>query len=212
MIVGLTGGIGAGKSTVSRLLRALGATVIDVDAIGREVLEPGGQAESAVLAEFGPEVLGADGAINRAALAKVVFAEPQALKRLTSISHPAIDKVLTARLASLPSDTIAVLDMAVLAESELGRSDPRYSYTFVVTVEADREAREERAVTRGSDRTDVRRRMALQVTDEQRRALADEILTNNGTLEELSAQVDGLWARLQSLEARARGDEAAPSI
>jgi dephospho-CoA kinase len=180
LIAGLTGGIGAGKSTVAAMLADRGATVIDVDVVGRRVLEP-------------------DGAIDRAALARIVFADAEALGRLTAISHPAINEELVARLASLPNDAIVVLDMAVLAESELGRSDPTYRYTFVATVEASPELREDRAVARGSERADVRRRMAQQATDEQRRSIADVVLTNDGSAEDLTAQVDGLWGRLQVL-------------
>ncbi len=199
LIVGLTGGIGAGKSTVARLLAERGATVIDVDAVGRQVLEPGGRAEAGVAAEFGPQVVGAGGAIDRAALAAIVFAHADALGRLTAISHPAINEELVARLAVLPADTIAVLDLAVLVESQLGRSDPEYHYTFVVTVEAPSGLREDRAVARGSERADVRRRMAQQATDEQRRSIADVVITNDGSLDDLVAQVDALWGQLQKL-------------
>jgi dephospho-CoA kinase len=199
LIVGLTGGIGAGKSTVGRLLAEHGAVVIDVDAIGREVLEPGGRAEAGAVAAFGSRIVGRDGAIDRRAVAAIVFADREALDRLTAISHPAINEELVDRLSRLPDDTIAVLDLAVLAESQLGRVDPTYRYSFVVTVEAPAEVREERAVLRGNDRDDVRRRMAQQATDEQRRALADVVVTNDGSPEELAAQVDALWERLMSV-------------
>jgi dephospho-CoA kinase len=201
LIVGLTGGIGSGKSTAARLLADHGAVVIDVDAVGREVIAPGGRAVDAVVAEFGPGVLAPDGAVDRAAVARIVFADAEALSRLTAISHPAINDELVTRLAALPNDTIAVLDLAVLAESTLGRADPYYRYTFVVTVEAPAALREDRAVARGSERDDIRRRMAQQVTDDERRALADVVLTNDGTQEALAAQVDELW---DQLEARAK--------
>jgi dephospho-CoA kinase len=199
LIVGLTGGIGAGKSTVARLLAAHGAEVIDVDAIGRSVLEPGGAAEAAVAAEFGAGVLTEAGSIDRAALAKIAFADSTALARLTAISHPAINTELVSRLRALPSTTIAVLDMAVLAESQLGRSDDRYRYTFVVTVEAPVALRAERAVARGSDPDDVKRRMAQQASDEQRRELADVVIVNDGNQDQLAMHVDALWARLVAL-------------
>ena len=207
LIVGLTGGIGAGKSTVARLLAERGADVIDVDALGRQVLEPGGRAQAGVAAAFGPGVLAADGSIDRAALAKVVFADAAALARLTAISHPAINEELVARLRALPPGAIAVLDMAVLAESELGRVDDPYRYTFVVIVEAPPELREERAVARGSDRDDVRRRMAQQATDEQRRALADVVITNDGTPAQLTERVNALWEQLRSRAGRDRSEE-----
>jgi dephospho-CoA kinase len=205
LIVGLTGGIGAGKSTVARLLAEHGADVIDVDGLGRKVLEPGGKAEAGVAAEFGRDVLAQDGSIDRAALAKVAFADAAALARLTAISHPAINEELAERLQQVRSaraDSIAVLDMAVLAESQLGRTNDQYRYTFVITVEAPDEVREERAVARGSDRDDVRRRMAQQATDTQRRALADVVIVNDGTAEQLATQVDALWKRLLALAGR----------
>jgi dephospho-CoA kinase len=205
LIVGLTGGIGAGKSTVARLLAEHGADVIDVDGLGRKVLEPGGKAEAGVAAEFGRDVLAQDGSIDRAALAKVAFADAAALARLTAISHPAINEELAERLQQVRSaraDSIAVLDMAVLAESQLGRTNDQYRYTFVITVEAPDEVREERAVARGSGRDDVRRRMAQQATDTQRRALADVVIVNDGTAEQLATQVDALWKRLLALAGR----------
>jgi dephospho-CoA kinase len=199
VIVGLTGGIGSGKSTVAGLLAARGARVIDVDGLGRKVLEPGGRATEPVVAQFGRGILAADGSIDRAALASIVFADSAALGRLTSISHPAIDAELVDQLRAFPDDAIAVLDMAVLAESTLGRSDERYRYTFVVTVEAPAELREDRAVARGAGRDDVRRRMAQQASDEQRRRLADVVIVNDGTLEDLTQQVDALWSRLLAM-------------
>lgn len=207
LIVGLTGGMGAGKSTVARRLAEHGATVIDVDAIGRAVLEPGHRAGVLAGREFGPEVLGADGSIDRSSLARVVFSDPDALARLVAISHPAINDELVALMANLPVESIVVLDMAVLAESTLGRSDDRYRYRLVVTVEAPSAVREDRAVERGSDRGDVRRRIANQATDAERRALADVVITNSGTLSDLHEQVDALWQTLCELAA---GNDAAP--
>jgi dephospho-CoA kinase len=199
LIVGLTGGIGSGKSTVAGLLAARGAEVIDVDGLGRQVLQPGGRAAAPVVAEFGPGVVAPDGSIDRAALAAVVFADADALARLTAISHPAIDAELVDLLRAMPDQVIAVLDMAVLAESTLGRNDERYHYTFVVTVEAPAELREDRAVARGADRADVRRRMTQQASDADRRRLADVVIVNDGTLAQLTAQVEALWAQLRSL-------------
>lgn len=197
LIAGLTGGIGAGKSTVARLLAERGATVIDVDALGRQVLEPGGRAASAVIEEFGPGITAPDGSIDRAALASVAFADPSSLSRLTAISHPAINEELVETLQRVPPDRIVVLDLAVLAESKLGQVDEPYRYRFVITVEADPALREDRAVARGSGRDDVRRRMAQQATDDQRRALADVVIRNDGTMDQLVEQVDRLWGRLQ---------------
>jgi len=201
LIVGLTGGIGAGKSTAARLLAERGAHVIDVDELGRRVLAPGGRAEAPVAAAFGPQVVSSDGSIDRAALAKIVFSNGEALSRLTAISHPAINEELVDELRALaPSTGIVVLDMAILAESNLGQVEEPYRYRYVVTVEADPLRREERAVARGSDRDDVRRRMTHQAEEAQRRAVADVVLTNDGELADLVRQVDNLWECLVAMD------------
>jgi dephospho-CoA kinase len=200
LVVGLTGGIGAGKSTVAGMLAARGAHVIDVDALGRTVIAPGGRATDAVVAEFGPGVRAADGGIDRAALAAIVFHDPEALARHLAIVHPAIDEEIRAALAALPSDAVAVLDMAVLAESRLGQGQ----YTTVVVVEASAEVRVERAVARGMAADDVRARMANQATDADRRAIADVVLTNDGDRAALEDRVDAWWATLRGT-ARPRG-------
>jgi dephospho-CoA kinase len=201
LIVGLTGGIGAGKSTVARLLAQRGALIIDVDELGRRVLAPGGRAEARVAEEFGSAVLNDDLSIDRAALAKAVFSDGEALARLTSISHPAINDELVEELRRLPPKSIVVLDMAVLTESILGQVEEPYRYRYVVTVEADPSRREDRAVARGSDRDDVRRRMAHQADEATRRAHADVVITNDGSAEDLATQVDQLWDWLLTLDA-----------
>ncbi len=199
LVVGLTGGIGAGKTTVARLLAEHGAVVIDVDAIGHDVLAPGGRAVTRVVEEFGPGILAPSGEIDRSKLAAVAFSDSKALARLTAISHPAINEELLERLKHVPADSIVVLDLAVLVESSLGRLPAPYGYSVVVTVEAGRSTRENRAVSRGSEREDVRRRMAQQASDLQRREIADFVINNDGDLEQLARQVDDLWRRLRSL-------------
>ena len=196
LIVGLTGGIGSGKSTVAGLLAAKGASVIDVDGLGREVIAPGGRAEAAVIDAFGPVVSGPDGHIDRAALARVVFGDSQSLARLTAISHPAINAELGERIDALPEASIVVLDMAILVESTLGRGHPRHSYSRVVVVEAPPELRVRRAVDRGMAEADVRARMAAQATDEQRRAVADAVVVNDDDLSTLGSRVDELWEEM----------------
>lgn len=196
LIVGLTGGIGSGKSTVAGLLAAKGASVIDVDGLGREVIAPGGRAEAAVIDTFGSVVRGPDGHIDRAALARVVFGDPESLARLTAISHPAINAELGERIDALPEASIVVLDMAILVESTLGRGDPRHSYSHVVVVEAPPELRVRRAVERGMAEADVRARMAAQATDEQRRAVADAVVVNDADLSTLASRVDELWEEM----------------
>jgi len=198
LVIGLTGGIGSGKSTVAALLAERGATVIDVDALGREVIAPGGRAEGQVIVEFGPEITDAEGHIDRAGLARVVFGQPEALTRLTAISHPAINAELADRLDAVRGDecsaeSVVVLDMAILVESTLGRGDPEHSYTKVVVVEAPPDLRVRRAVARGMEADDVRARIASQATDDERRAVADAVITNDGDLATLAERVDELW-------------------
>ena len=183
LVIGLTGGIGAGKSTASAHFIALGATVIDVDALGHVVLQPGGKAHDAVLAAFGT--------VDRRELSSVVFADPEQLARLTAISHPAINAELAELLTTITAEVV-VLDMAILAESNLGQG----MYSTVVTVEAPIELRVARAVARGMVEADVRRRLAAQASEDERRRLADHVLVNDGDEASFLAQVDALWERL----------------
>jgi dephospho-CoA kinase len=193
LIVGMTGGIGSGKSTVAALLAGRGAVIVDVDALGRVVIAPGGRAQAAVIAEFGDAIVDDGGHIDRAALARQVFGRPDELARLSAISHPAINAELADVLDAQASDAIVVLDMAILVESTLGRGDPAHSYSKVVVVEAPEELRVARAVARGMAEADVRARIASQATDEQRRAVADAVVVNDGDLAALEARVADLW-------------------
>ena len=188
LVVGLTGGIGTGKSTVATLLGERGAVVIDVDALGRDVIAPGGRARDAVVERFGTA--------DRVELAARVFADPDELAALEAISHPAINAELDERLAALPDGAVVVLDMAILVESDLGQLDSGRGYTVVVTVEAPLAARLERLVERGLTEADARARMANQATDAQRRAVADHVIVNDGDLPALERQVDALWHAL----------------
>lgn len=183
LVIGLTGGIGAGKSTAARRFEALGAEIVDVDALGHLVLLPGGRAHDAVLDAFGT--------VDRRALGAIVFADPDALSQLTGISHPAINAELAEQLAAIDADVV-VLDMAILAESILGQG----LYDVVVTVEAPVEERVARAVVRGMDERDVRRRMANQASEADRRRLARHVLVNDGDEDALHAQVDAVWREL----------------
>jgi dephospho-CoA kinase len=182
LVIGLTGGIGAGKSTAAARFTHLGATVVDVDVLGHVVLQPGGKAHDAVLAAFGT--------VDRRELGSIVFTDPAQLDRLTGISHPAINAELAEVLATFVDDTVVVLDMAILAESNLGQG----MYTVVVTVEAPIELRVQRAVARGMPEADVRRRMSAQASEEQRRALADHVLVNDSDSASFIAQIDALWS------------------
>lgn len=199
-IIGLTGGIGAGKSTVAARLRAAGAVVIDVDALGREVLEPGGAAEQAVIARFGDRIVGPDGSIDRRRLAAVVFSDPAELAALEAISHPAINAELDRQLALVPPDALVVLDMAVLIGSRLGRDLPSgRGYDTVVVVDAPEHVRVARLVElRGMSESDARARIAAQPDDAARHAIADHIVTNAGNLDELDAAVERLLDELST--------------
>lgn len=202
-VVGLTGGIGSGKTTVASMLARRGAQVIDCDALGRLVAEPDGRAYPAMVERFGPGVVAPDGRIDRPALASIVFSDPAALADLNAITHPAIDEEIVERLRDLPADSIAVLDMAVLTESSLGAG----IYEYVVVVEADPVGRVERLIGRGLTEADARARMASQASDEQRRAIADAIVPNTGDLEELEEAVDAVWRTIRRA-ARGSADRA----
>jgi dephospho-CoA kinase len=187
--IGLTGGIGSGKSTVSALLAARGAVVIDADRIAREVVEPGSPGLAAVVDAFGHEVLRDDGSLDRQALAAVVFAAPEARRKLDGIVHPLVRARSAELAAAVPDDAVVVHDVPLLVET--GQAG---SYDVVLVVQADPEVRVRRLVQRGLSEDDARARIAAQATDEQRRAVADVVLDNDGTEEELAAQVDRFWA------------------
>jgi dephospho-CoA kinase len=187
--IGLTGGIGSGKSTVSRLLAGRGAVIVDADVIAREVVEPGTPGLAAVVDAFGPEVLTADGALDRPALAAVVFGDPEARRRLDAIVHPLVRGRATEITAAAPPDAVVVNDVPLLVETGQAAA-----YDLVLVVEADPETRVARLVQRGLTEEDARARMSAQATDEQRRAVADVVLDNSGTPDQLESQVDRFWA------------------
>ena len=186
--IGLTGGIGSGKSTVSRLLGERGAVVVDADVIAREVVAPGTPGLAAIVEAFGPTVLAADGSLDRPGLAAVVFADPEARRRLDAIVHPLVRARAGELEAAAPPDAVVVHDVPLLAETGQGAS-----YDLVVVVEADPGVRVARLVQRGLRADDARARIAVQATDEQRRAIADVVLDNSGTPEQLTEQVERLW-------------------
>jgi dephospho-CoA kinase len=205
-VTGLCGGIGAGKSTVAALFADQGALVIDVDQIGRQVIESGGRAFEAVVDLFGEQILDATGdaaqpaAIDRGKLAAIVFGDPAELERLESVSHPAINGELDERLtaAADAGHQWVVLDMAVLVESQLGQNLPSgFSYDTVVVVEASEPTRIHRLVeTRRMDASDAAARIASQSDDATRRLVADIVLTNDGDVKELEAAVAATVAEL----------------
>ncbi len=187
--IGLTGGIGSGKSTVAGLLAARGARIVDADRIAREVVEPGTPGLDAVVAAFGSDVLAPDGALDRPALAAVVFADPDARRRLDGIVHPLVRARAAELVAAAPPDAVVVQDVPLLVET--GQAG---SYDLVLVVEADLDTRVRRLVGRGLSEDDARARIAAQATDEQRRAAVDVVLDNSGTVGDLEAQVERFWA------------------
>jgi dephospho-CoA kinase len=187
--IGLTGGIGSGKSTVAALLAARGAVVVDADRIAREVVEPGTPGLAAVVTAFGEGVLTPEGSLDRPALAGVVFADPEARARLDGIVHPLVRQRAAELMVGLPEDAVVVQDVPLLVET--GQAG---AFDLVLVVQADLDTRVERLVARGMTEDDARARIAAQATDEQRRAVADVVLDNSGTPEELAAQVERFWA------------------
>lgn len=203
-MVGLTGGIGSGKSTVAGILARRGAVVIDADAIARMVVEPGTPALAALAEQFGPEILRPDGSLDRAALAERAFVTDETRKQLEAITHPAIAEEFFARIASVDkADGIVVHDVPLLVESTRG-----YDYGAVIVVEAPREVRLARLEARGVPRDDAERRMALQATDEERRAVATWVLDNSADEAALERQIDAIWP---ALEKRAQETQAEPT-
>jgi len=188
MRIGLTGGIGSGKSTVAALLAERGALVVDADAIAREVVAPGTPGLAAVVAEFGDGILTPDGSLDRPALAAVVFADPAARARLDGIVHPLVRARAAEAIAAAPADAVVVQDVPLLVET--GQAG---TYDLVLVVEAELATRLTRLVERGLTEEDARARIASQATDEQRRAVADVVLDNSGTREQLAEQVSRFW-------------------
>ena len=189
LILGLTGGIGAGKSTVSAELARLGAEVIDADKIAREVVAPGTPGLDMLAAEFGEEIIDADGALDRAALAERAFASQERTAALNSITHPLIGERTVERFAQAPQDAIVVHDVPLLIE---GGMEP--GYHLVLVVDTPEELRLQRLVElRGLTEADARGRIAKQATDEQRHASADILFDNSGSESALLEQVRKVW-------------------
>lgn len=192
--VGLTGGIGSGKSTVARLLAKHGAIVVDSDAIAREVVAPGTPGLTQLVAEFGPEILAEDGSLNRAELAARAFADPQRRAVLDGITHPLITARTAELFAAAGHGEIVVHDIPLLTELGLEQA-----YDYVIVVDASEETRAARLVGRGLTEEDARARMSHQATREQRLAIADAVIENEGRESDLEPAVAELWAELERL-------------
>jgi dephospho-CoA kinase len=196
LAIGLTGGIGSGKSTVSDMLDDRGAVVVDADRIVRELQQPGEAVFDAMVEEFGPGIVAADGSLDRQAVADIVFGDEAALGRLNEIVHPAVGARIAERLAELAgTDEVVILDIPLLVES--GRDD----MAALVVVDVDPEVAVERLVEhRGFDESDARSRIARQASREERLQRADVVIDNSGSLDDLRRQVDDLWKRVEAGE------------
>jgi dephospho-CoA kinase len=190
--VGLTGGIGAGKSEVSRLLVEHGAVLIDADRIAREVVAPGTPGLAAVVEAFGEDVLAADGSLDRPKLGSIVFADPERLAVLNSIVHPLVGARSRELEEAAADDAVVVHDVPLLAENGLAQL-----YDLVIVVDAGTATQLDRLIRlRGMTEEDARARMAAQATREQRRAIADIVIDNDVPLEELRRRVKDVWEEL----------------
>ncbi len=198
-LVGLTGGIASGKSTVSRLLGCHGAAVVDADVIAREVVEPGAPALAAIVERFGNGVLRSDGSLDRERLGAIAFSDPEANADLRAITHPEIGRVIGERMTALAgTDRVVILDAALLVETARG------GLAMLIVVAADLDVQVERMMRdRALSRAEAEARIASQAPLADKLAAADLVVWNNGTIEELEARVDEVWAEV--LERKAGG-------
>lgn len=194
ILVGLTGGIGSGKSTVSALLAERGAVIIDADAITREVQQPGSPVITRLVERFGPSIVAADGSLDRPAVAAIVFNDPDALKSLNEIVHPAVGQEMNRRMIEQRStDHVVILDIPLLTEN------PREGLQGRIVVDVPVEMQVRRLVEfRGFDEADARARIGRQATREARLVGADFVIDNSGSPEDLGPQIDELWKWLTS--------------
>jgi dephospho-CoA kinase len=195
-VVGLTGGIGSGKSTVSALLRERGAVIVDADALVKELQEPGMPVFDAMVERFGPGIVAPDGRLDRQAVADIVFHDPEQLAALNAIVHPAVGLAVLERIAANEgTDNVVIADIPLLAE---GNSAIKMS--GVLVVDTPEEVQVARLVElRGFPEADARARISRQASREERLAKADRVIDNSGTPEALAAQLDDVWAWIEGL-------------
>ena len=194
LLLGLTGGIGSGKSTVSAEFARRGAVVIDADLVVRELQSPGGVVLSAMVEHFGETILAADGTLNRQAVADIVFNDPEELKALNAIVHPKVGEEIDRRIeAERDTENVVILDVPLLVESKA------YETEGIIVVDTDPELAVQRLVEyRGFNADDARARMKLQATRDERRAVAAFIVPNDGSQEELMTRIDECWEWIQT--------------
>jgi dephospho-CoA kinase len=202
-LIGLTGGIAAGKSVVAARLAELGAVHIDADKLAREVVEPGTPGLAAIAERFGPGVIAADGSLDRPALGAIIFTDPDARLALNAITHPAVSELGTQRMSEAEAadpHVIIVYDVPLLVEAS--QQSGYHSFDLIVVVQATIETRIHRMVElRGLTRDEAVHRLNSQASDAERLALADVVIDSDGTLEHTLEQTDALWARLLEAEA-----------
>ena len=210
ILVGLTGGIGSGKSTVSQWLSERGAIIVDADAVARELQQPGTEVLRLMAEAFGQEICNADGSLNRQAVADRVFGNAEALKILNGIVHPAIGKEMNRRIEEQRStNNVVVLDIPLLVEN------PREGLCGVIVVDVPVDIAVDRLVSaRGMAKEDAEARVSRQASREDRRAIADKVIDNSRDLEFLRQQVDEVWAWMQTLPAAApdAGKQVRPEV
>jgi dephospho-CoA kinase len=195
-LIGLTGGIGSGKSTIARRLKELGARVIDADVVSREVVEPGQPTLAAIVATFGADVLNADGTLNRARLGDIVFTDKDAREKLNNIVHPAVRERSLKLFAEAEDHEVVIYDVPLLVESENS-----YSFEHIIVASAPEEIRVERLMEhRGMTESEARARFESQASEEARLALADTVIDTSSSLEDTYSQVDRFWAEITSVD------------
>jgi dephospho-CoA kinase len=195
IVVGLTGGIGAGKSTVSKLLEERGAAIVDADQIARDLQAPGSPVLDQMANRFGAHIINDDGSLDRGAVASIVFSDKEALKDLNGIVHPAMQAEIQRQIdVHTDTDRLVVLDFPLLGEN------PRKGLAATIVVDIPYDLAVVRAVGRGMDESDVRNRIDSQISREKRRDSATHVIDNSGELDDLQQQVADLWPELMELE------------
>lgn len=195
-LIGLTGGIGSGKSTIARRLKELGARVIDADIVSREVVEPGQPALAAIVATFGSHVLNADGTLNRARLGDIVFTDKEAREKLNNIVHPAVRERSLKLFSEAGDHEVVVYDVPLLVESENS-----YSFEHIIVASAPEQIRVERLMEhRGMTESEARARIESQASEESRLSLADTVIDTSGSLEDTYSQVARFWTEITSVD------------